>query len=421
MKKTCTILLLGISMCTNAQVSTLWVNNEEFDPDKSLLKNGDTLVFTVCDINPFIYDYKIGSRLISYEHNEVPELFQTYILDPGNQEKIEIVPGKKRDELAPGIKASLNKLNKLEALNRALRLLVETLEPINVETIEQQRNEIVTQLLGIEGCKNTATCRSSIDQYFRNALLEFSAQAVNFKSFLDQLDKGKSYSGNLIDQAIYINSLIEQVEEGSYKAKVDDLIRFFDKINPSSFCHEEKIIIGKGNEFQLNFSQSPKPGTLTDLETLTKKKDSARFLLGGCIKIDFSTGLFVMGLDDHEFSTTSQATVSDTTQRITRKNYDDFEFGIGALVHIYCQRRYFSPALSAGVSLNGNGNPRYLFGASMIFGRRQRVIFSGGAAIGQVQRLAAHQSIGDTVASFDEVQVVDKNETGWFFGLTYNF
>jgi hypothetical protein len=195
----------------------------------------------------------------------------------------------------------------------------------------------------------------------------------------------------------------------------------------------------------------------------------------GNFRLNVSTGFLVSGLVDHKylaidrgvieagFPTTStvfgpgsttvitesaivNAPLSSTSsstkvpvQDITSKA----NIGIGALLHAYITcpwaKGKLTPAVSLGASLNAAGRYTLLFGGSLIVSGSQRIVLTGGYALGPVARLQqpftteARQekvTVGQletnrtikTAYEFSgaEFPTTPKNQGSWFFAVTFN-
>ena len=110
------------------------------------------------------------------------------------------------------------------------------------------------------------------------------------------------------------------------------------------------------------------------------------------LRLIFSTGTFVSGLVDHEFTlknhtfdttitdmTGVERTITVDTSQILRKNKSPFKIGVGVMAHAYgrdwgCGFTRFS--LSTGFLLNTDGEIQYLGGTSVLLGRYQRWVLT---------------------------------------------
>lgn len=210
--------------------------------------------------------------------------------------------------------------------------------------------------------------------------------------------------------------------------------QFFDAVSPGE---NDKLLVDISiNEINPNVTPD-KYSKIRD-----GGKSPIKVNVTGGLKIDGSGGLFITSLIDHNFKNVAE-TYQDTSffktvdfqttdsitaiteasrNRIEREDNGQFDLSAGALVHFYIRNsRTFNVGLSLGATINTQQTLRYLFGASLLVGRKQRVSFSGGLALGKVKRLATGLEegqifTGDASTAFREVNMI-----GSFLGLSYNF
>lgn len=151
----------------------------------------------------------------------------------------------------------------------------------------------------------------------------------------------------------------------------------------------------------------------------------------GGFKIDFSTGIGATGLIDKSYSTTATSTTitsgtstAASPETIIERNEGDFRLGIVVLSHAYFRTgARLNVALTGGFMIDNNVATRYLAGGSLILGREQRLILSGGWAIGKVKRLDDGLKVGGPYtygSGTRTVPVKDQYNHSWFFTVTFN-
>lgn len=184
-----------------------------------------------------------------------------------------------------------------------------------------------------------------------------------------------------------------------------------------------------------------------------------KFLVKGGMKLDFSTGVFVSGLDNQDFSIRSvrytfrdslTAPTRDTTGNLIDANKNKLNVNTGFLVHVYPRSgHYWNIGGVAGVTFN-NSQFMFLVGGSAMFRMgNTRLSFVGGLAFGQQKELQASQAqyrvdenqyplnkiynqdnrpgqivLADRLPRFlqdPNVQTYNKIKRSWFAGITYNF
>lgn len=184
--------------------------------------------------------------------------------------------------------------------------------------------------------------------------------------------------------------------------------------------------------------------------------------MSGGLKIDFSTGVFVNGINNvdyimgaHHFryrnaqyftNTAGGDSIvyfpgnRDTTGNLINQNKKVFNYTLGFLVHIYPRTgNHVNYGGAIGVSLNSS-NLMMLLGGSVMFNVGEtRLAIAGGLAMGKhsginndsKQYLWNSQEADGTlynspyqVPKFfpgSTVTTYDKLQLSWFFGVTYNF
>jgi hypothetical protein len=176
---------------------------------------------------------------------------------------------------------------------------------------------------------------------------------------------------------------------------------------------------------------------------VNNQDNSYNYLNKGGFKIDFSLGLMGHWLSNHIYSTVSVQQM-DTVYRVVdsmrtneiekvnatmkskiiRDDGGDFAINIGVLSHFYFRTgRRVNASLSTGISLGENSKVRYLVGGSALFGSEQRLIITGGCAIGQVKRLKSIFTEGQLLEATTTPPALDKEvwKGAWFVGLSFNF
>jgi len=172
------------------------------------------------------------------------------------------------------------------------------------------------------------------------------------------------------------------------------------------------------------------------------------FLIRNGWKIDFSTGVFVNGLNSVDYSLTSTRykvrtnptdSLRDTTGNFIQKNKHRLNYNTGFLVHVYKRSgSYINQGIVAGVNFN-NSEFNLLLGGSIMFRMgNARFSFVGGFAFGREKTLDANhrqyeldgkppadsQFFVSQVPRFlpdANISTYDSFKTSWFFGISYNF
>jgi len=182
-----------------------------------------------------------------------------------------------------------------------------------------------------------------------------------------------------------------------------------------------------------------------DGKLVTMNKETVRkYYTAGGVKVDFSVGLFGSSLVNKDFITKTEW-FNDTTyvrrdngtidssrissidsvqrKRILNKDVGNFNIGPAILTHIYWRSGTdVNFSATAGIAINQQALPRYLFGGSVMFGRDSRWVFSSGVALGPVKDLDGGYKTGDVIElnELSTIPLKDVWKSAWFLSLTFN-
>ncbi len=176
-----------------------------------------------------------------------------------------------------------------------------------------------------------------------------------------------------------------------------------------------------------------------------RKEEELRLSNG--FKVDFSTGIFITGLKDHEYvfkdTTVSYITTGGTDARdttgnfIIRENSSKRKIGFGLLTHAYPRlSSNYNFGIATGISVNTEAEVNLLAGLSLMLGSQRRVVFSGGLIWGKANRLSKtvyegfNRKAGDVTGTSapvfystpnNVVPIINDWQRSWFMGVSYNF
>jgi len=176
------------------------------------------------------------------------------------------------------------------------------------------------------------------------------------------------------------------------------------------------------------------------------------FFNKGGFKIDFSSGLFATGLIDKKYAFSGSRFKIDTThsyipvwdkdnnvtvmkdsitgyttrseRQIVKGGGENFNIGLGVLLHAYTR---WGKRINGGISIGGiidnQSTIKYTGGGSLLLGREQRLIITGGIALGKINKLADGliESEWITPGTSQTSPATElKWSSSWFVGVTYN-
>lgn len=225
-----------------------------------------------------------------------------------------------------------------------------------------------------------------------------------------------------------------------------------DKINlalQNKFVSSLPIVVNGRNNDVVRFTVEQQY-----ISPATKKSATYDVFIIGGIKIDISAGLFVNWLVDHTYvgrevtssgtstsvtsssapsstSVTSSTTTSATRYLPIQEETNQVSFAPGALIHAYPRLNIAQGNVNVGVSagLSTGSRVSYYAGFSLLLGRQQRIVITGGWAWGKVQRLSKLYATSEkdaqgnekgfavTGGQFATQDIIDRKG---FIGFTYN-
>jgi len=171
------------------------------------------------------------------------------------------------------------------------------------------------------------------------------------------------------------------------------------------------------------------------------------------LKIDFSTGVFLNGLRNHDFILAehpyrykdADGSVKETKGSLIQRNDPKMSYSAGFLTHVYPRTgELVNVGLATGLTINNsNSSPiQLMLGGSVMFkAGKNRVSLVGGITWGQIKEISSvardfewdktndpdnkqYESIYDVprfYTSSSDIPTFDKWKRSWVFGITYNF
>jgi hypothetical protein len=157
-------------------------------------------------------------------------------------------------------------------------------------------------------------------------------------------------------------------------------------------------------------------------------------------KIDFSSGVFFSDLSNKSYSVLDSIFVGKhysvtngvvlqqdsviNGKIIIQNTPDKWTYAVGGLVNTYYKfLPQFSAGLSFGAALNVNNQSlQYLLGGSVLLGGQQQFVLTLGATLGKVTQLSGgYRTDAPLNVSFNTAPTTTIMQTGFFFGISYNF
>ncbi len=365
----------------------------------------------VLNMNPLKYQAEVSTSVFNYNREMNTELAALISPATTNTESSDKILGKP-EETEKAVEADSieaikrERLEGFKVLNQELEILFSTVSNLDI------LNAAVYSQLLIELNGNIAR---KFEEY---------ASIYSLGSAIKNEHEDSAEVEVLVNQSLNIYNKLTQIRP----------YQFFDAVSPDE---NDQLLV------DLTIKQKEPNVDPTNYKVIRNGSDSPiRVNVSGGLKIDGSGGLFITSLIDHNFKNVAE-TYQDTTffttadfqitdsitaiseesrNRIERDDNGRFDISAGALVHFYIRNsRTVNYGVSLGATINTQQTLRYLLGASLLVGRKQRVSLSGGAAFGKVKRLATGLQEGQVYTGDASTAFREVNEVGYFFGLSYNF
>lgn len=232
---------------------------------------------------------------------------------------------------------------------------------------------------------------------------------------------------------------IDKDQQEEYFKVVHEAVDLFLKIAGYKRYDNHNLLIDNKDLISLTLNR------YRDGKLVTMNKETVRkYYTAGGVKVDFSVGLFGSSLVNKDFITKTEW-FNDTTyvrrdngtidssriasidsvqrKRILNKDEGNFNIGPAILTHIYWRSGTdVNFSATAGIAINQQALPRYLFGGSVMFGRDSRWVFSSGVALGPVKDLDGGYKTGDVIElnELSTIPLKDVWKSAWFLSLTFN-
>ncbi|MEO5682848.1 MAG: hypothetical protein ABIQ88_09410 [Chitinophagaceae bacterium] len=209
--------------------------------------------------------------------------------------------------------------------------------------------------------------------------------------------------------------------------KINELINNYNLINESNWTYYSDEMKVKEDEFNVKVIISALKPLACNVQS--KFIIDADYHTYGGVKIDFSTGLFLMtGSEDFLGRDLYYKPIDSSNTMIKSKDGGKrLQLGIGGLMHIYWRSKSkvkwaISPGLSTTTSFDG---VNFHLGGSLITGGKNRIVFTLGVVLKE-SKILDRQYVVDK--SYPKAQLPEAPPTikvfpkfGGFFSLTYNW
>jgi hypothetical protein len=274
-----------------------------------------------------------------------------------------------------------------------------------VRRTQQKHQQAVAKL---DGIRETVTMsfgsNPGVRTRFVQPLLESYSQIES------QEDEYTTFEDKLIN-------LITQVPEADVQ-KLATLWREYEALQANDFAKDHRVD-ALGDQMTFNIRFSPNDSANSNVPTL--QMAPIKVAVAGGFKVNASIGVAFGQFFDRPQS----YFIRD--QRIRAEDNDSFYPVISSFFHFYSQSKgntSFGGAFGIGLPVTGSNagqSASFFLGPSLIIGRSERLVLSGGLMGSQVERLAQGYNVGDLLVSdANVVPTKDVYEMGYFLGLSFN-
>ena len=234
-----------------------------------------------------------------------------------------------------------------------------------------------------------------------------------FKKKMVESPINKIIDNKLIDNYAELTYILESINSENYLLYVNFIqqsLKGKNYIESKPFKAEKDIV-------DLN---------LTFIDNYTKDtvyNSSVSFYTRGNFSFDFSTGFFYNNLQEKSFYIKKRDTLIND---VLEENNSSIDVSIGALGHFsYKILNYLKAGVCLGAALSPlDGKTRYLFGISLLLGRKKQVGINSGLVLAKMKVLSnsvQNDKTGNNVPiEITSVPTFEKIQKGFYVGITYN-
>lgn len=372
---------------------------------KNKITDNRGLTFFVNNFNTLKYNIAIGKEFIT-NHTEVPELFSS-------------VKGIATTTLAAADEESYE-----QQIQDQLSLIIK---------LGKDLKQYLTKKMNETDCGGLSTFEAEKASIIGNVKSKFSIPPA-----AAQLPFDKEYQ-RLKSQ--YISS----VKTPDFNVKEFNKIfsaNYQLPITPDSIVRETRnlltLLVSTKFEFQYNVPQLENADKIVFKVSINPKPDTNGSIhmtdelieipIRGGWKMDFSTGFYYSSIKNEQFGLRDvklgDSVVAKDIVNEQGKNFGKHTAGVNALMHLYPRMSSFQPALTFGVGKSLDLNYSLLVGASILLGRDNHFVISGGLNYSNVKVLSngnlddknSRLRVGKDVTA---VNTYNQFKRGGFISITY--
>lgn len=326
------------------------------------------------------------------------------------------------------LKDSLNRINQFIFLHNSL-VGVTRLATNNYDSLKKVVNGIFRQC-GIESPDQFSFRYLSVQQSILRRADDIKPVMRELMNMTDSLTREQLRAMDA-DLNIFLNSF----KSFDHLKLVNNIALILGLISEANFqLTYETLSIAENADF-VKYRIEFKPNALADIPVANGPFNlEMSFLINEGLKVDVSTGIILdFNLADptlyfQKFSSITPGGEQVDSVRVKRSpDTGKITPSINLMLNAYKRSSLnFKPGVSLGFGVSNDIRFRLYAGPSLIIGRKERIMISGGAAFGAVLRAADGYHEGATFQDNTSVpvqvpMVQDKFKFGWFFGAGFNF
>jgi hypothetical protein len=388
--------------------------------------------------------YKYNQVLEQYKGGiSNPELFQKVLSDSSWTSKIElykdVLEAKQKEEKDLELKVSDPYEKSLLELKKRSYSLSKSYE--DLEDCKDIKNALLTLIehVGLTYQSSIASLEYLGSQFIYFYKVEGSLssyyQAYNeykayYSDFAENPDVLQKFNDDKTQVETHFKKMNDEIDSTNKKVASYDYNSLFKEVSKlknnladvNTFSAVSNPIQSKGDAVVFKIEIKPRK-SYKKFDHVENRSFDIEVPVHGGLKISFSTGIFgVLGLTNKSYSL--NPVIGDTTMvKISEDNNNNvFSPSLGALMH--ATRRGSPVAFTFGLGTNSTdlSKAEIFTGASIVFGKREKLILSGGIALSQVDYLKGKYELEKEYekGSLNETITEKTWRVGTFISITYN-
>ena len=256
----------------------------------------------------------------------------------------------------------------------------------------------------------------------RQGLGEFSSSIEGLKKLQAEVNAYYTEGSQRVNQYKETAQLIAEELPNVKNLDIDQLSKLryeLEELKANDFSYTYRTN-AQGDEMRFNLSLAP-IDTTSKLGLSTNELSTVEIPVYGGFKINASIGVSFGSY----FNTPEGYFLRDSVIKSEEK--DSFFPVLTSFIHFYNQGSgniSLGGTFGLGLSIGGEEglqSANFLLGPSLILGRGERIVLSGGVMGGKVQRLGQGYQVGDRqISEVDNVPTRSVYQMGYFAGLSFN-